>query len=58
MSHELSTAIEDAWERRSDITPADQDVRGIVDQAISLLDSGEARVAEPDGAANGPSING
>ena len=50
MSHELSTAIEDAWERRSDITPADQDVRGIVDQAISLLDSGEARVAEPDGA--------
>lgn len=50
MSHELSAAIEDAWERRSDITPADQDVRGIVDQAISLLDSGEARVAEPDGA--------
>jgi len=50
MSHELSTAIEDAWERRSDITPADQDVRRIVDQAISLLDSGEARVAEPDGA--------
>lgn len=52
MSHELSAAIEDAWERRSDITPADQDVRGIVDQAIALLDSGEARVAEPDGAGN------
>lgn len=52
MSHELSAAIEDAWQRRSDITPADQDVCGIVEQAISLLDSGELRVAEPDGTGN------
>ena len=48
MSNELVTAIEAAWERRADITPADQDVRGVVDEAIALLDSGEARVAEPD----------
>lgn len=50
MSSELATAIEQAWERRADITPADQDVRGLVDEAIALLDWGKARVAEPDGA--------
>jgi 2,3,4,5-tetrahydropyridine-2-carboxylate N-succinyltransferase len=49
MSNELAQAIEDAWERRSEITPADQDVRTSVDEAIRLLDHGEARVAEPDG---------
>jgi 2,3,4,5-tetrahydropyridine-2-carboxylate N-succinyltransferase len=49
MSKELAQAIEDAWERRSEITPADQDVRTSVDEAIRLLDDGEARVAEPDG---------
>jgi 2,3,4,5-tetrahydropyridine-2-carboxylate N-succinyltransferase len=49
MSKELAQAIEDAWERRSEITPADQDVRTSVDEAIRLLDHGEARVAEPDG---------
>lgn len=52
MSNELATAIEEAWERRADITPADQDVRGIVDEAIALLDCGEARVAAPDEAGN------
>ncbi|QIG53691.1 2,3,4,5-tetrahydropyridine-2,6-dicarboxylate N-succinyltransferase [Altererythrobacter sp. BO-6] len=49
MSSELASAIEQAWERRTEITPADQDVRAIVDEAIGLLDSGGARVAEPDG---------
>lgn len=49
MSSELATAIEQAWQRRSEITPADHDVRAIVDEAIGLLDSGVARVAEPDG---------
>ena len=48
MSNELAAAIEEAWERRADITPADQDVRGIVDEAVGLLDSGEARVASPN----------
>ncbi|WP_271078579.1 2,3,4,5-tetrahydropyridine-2,6-dicarboxylate N-succinyltransferase [Aurantiacibacter sp. MUD61] len=52
MSAELVSAIEEAWERRSEITPADADVRRTVDSAIEMLDSGEARVAEPgaDGA--------
>lgn len=52
MSNELITAIEEAWERRSDITPADQDVRAVVEEAIRLIDHGEARVAEPDGNGN------
>jgi 2,3,4,5-tetrahydropyridine-2,6-dicarboxylate N-succinyltransferase len=46
---ELETAIEAAWETRDTVTPASSDVRRIVDQALDLLDSGTARVAEPDG---------
>ncbi|MFV0644650.1 MAG: 2,3,4,5-tetrahydropyridine-2,6-dicarboxylate N-succinyltransferase [Sphingomonadaceae bacterium] len=49
MSVELETAIESAWENRADVTPASNDVRAIVDAALELLDSGKARVAEPDG---------
>jgi 2,3,4,5-tetrahydropyridine-2-carboxylate N-succinyltransferase len=46
---QLATAIEAAWEARDGVTPASSDVREIVDQALALLDSGQARVAEPDG---------
>ena len=46
---QLATAIEAAWEARDGVTPASNDVREIVDQALALLDSGRARVAEPDG---------
>jgi 2,3,4,5-tetrahydropyridine-2-carboxylate N-succinyltransferase len=46
---ELETAIEAAWEARDGVTPASSDVRTIVNEALALLDSGEARVAEPDG---------
>ena len=49
MSADLVTAIEEAWENRSEVTPGSSDLRQSVDQAIELLDSGEARVAEPDG---------
>ncbi len=49
MSQELIDAIEAAWENRAEVTPASSDVRGVVDAAIELLDSGAARVAEPDG---------
>ena len=49
MSLELEQAIEAAWERRDAITPADADIRDFVNQAIELLDSGKARVAQPDG---------
>jgi len=46
---QLETAIEQAWEARDSVTPASSDVRAIVDEALGLLDSGAARVAEPDG---------
>ncbi len=46
---ELETAIEAAWDARDTVTPASADVRGHVEAALALLDSGEARVAQPDG---------
>ena len=46
---QLAAAIEAAWEARDGVTPASSDVRKIVDEALGLLDSGQARVAEPDG---------
>ena len=46
---QLAAAIEAAWETRDGVTPASSDVRAIVDEALALLDSGQARVAEPDG---------
>ena len=45
----LEAAIEAAWEARDSVTPASSEVRTIVDEALALLDSGKARVAEPDG---------
>lgn len=46
---DLETAIESAWDNRADVTPASGDVREIVEQALELLASGKARVAQPDG---------
>ena len=46
---ELQSAIEAAWEARDTVTPASADVRTVVDAALELIDSGQARVAEPDG---------
>ena len=45
----LEAGIEAAWEARDGVTPASSDVRELVDAALELLDSGNARVAEPDG---------
>ena len=46
---ELETAIEAAWDARDTVTPASGDVRKLVDEALALIESGAARVAEPDG---------
>jgi len=46
---DLAAQIEAAFDARDTVTPASTDVRAIVDQALDLLDSGAARVAEPDG---------
>ncbi|AOL22719.1 2,3,4,5-tetrahydropyridine-2-carboxylate N-succinyltransferase [Erythrobacter litoralis] len=49
MTDTLITQIEEAWEHRADITPGSE-IRGAVSDALELLDSGEARVAESDGS--------
>ncbi len=49
MSADLEAAISAAWEDRASVTPASKDVREPVEAALELLDSGKARVAEPDG---------
>ncbi len=48
MHEDLIAAIEAAWENRADIAPG-HEVRHAVSDALALLDSGEARVAAPDG---------
>ena len=50
MPEQLATAIDQAWEQRDSVTPGAGEVREAVEAAIELLDSGRARVAEPDGA--------
>ena len=49
MSADLAAAIEQAFEARDSVTPASSDVRELVEAALELLESGQARVAEPDG---------
>ena len=48
---ELREEIEALWGRVGELTPADTAAAGVVEQAIDLLDTGAARVAElgPDG---------
>lgn len=48
MSEQLQTAIEEAWERRTELSPVDRDVDDLVDAALDMLDDGSARVAEPN----------
>jgi len=50
MSADLEAAITAAWEDRASVTPASREVREPVEAALELLDGGQARVAEPDGA--------
>jgi 2,3,4,5-tetrahydropyridine-2-carboxylate N-succinyltransferase len=48
---DLQATISDLWERREEVGPGDADAVDAVREAIDLLDSGQARVAEmaPDG---------
>ncbi len=52
---DLSTIIDAAWERRSDLSPgnSDADIREAVEQCIAGLDAGKLRVAERSGGSNG-----
>jgi 2,3,4,5-tetrahydropyridine-2-carboxylate N-succinyltransferase len=50
MTIELAATINAAWDERTGLSPATHgDVREAVNATLALLDSGEARVAEPDG---------
>ena len=55
---DLRTRIESLWDRRADLTPATKGAdRDAVEAALEALDSGTARVAEPDGN-DGWRVNG
>ena len=49
--HAIETLINDAFERRNELTSSDIEthLRPAIGQVIDLLESGERRVAEPDG---------
>ena len=56
MTEQLQTVIDQAWEQRDTISATTTgDVREAVDAALELLDSGQARVAEP--VADGWQVN-
>lgn len=48
---DLESTINEAWEARAEISPASasDDIKNAVNSAITMLDNGEARVAEPQG---------
>ncbi|MEL6473367.1 MAG: 2,3,4,5-tetrahydropyridine-2,6-dicarboxylate N-succinyltransferase [Pseudomonadota bacterium] len=57
MPDRLAAVIDAAWEDRSKLTPdTTGEIRETVDAALDLLDTGEFRVAEPDGQG-GWSVN-
>lgn len=50
---DLEQTINEAWDKRGDISIATQGmIREAVDDALDLLDSGKARVAEPEDGGN------
>ena len=50
MTANLAAIIDSAWEDRADLnTDTKGEVRDAVDEALRLLDGGEARVAQPNG---------
>ena len=49
---DLQASIEQLWERRTELAPGDTDASATVREAIDLLDTGQARVAEIDAAGD------
>jgi 2,3,4,5-tetrahydropyridine-2-carboxylate N-succinyltransferase len=45
-SSPISPALDELWERRAELTPDDGDARRLVVEAVDLLDTGQARVAQ------------
>jgi 2,3,4,5-tetrahydropyridine-2-carboxylate N-succinyltransferase len=49
---DIAARIDELWEHRSALAPGDTEAAVVVDEAIDLLDRGEVRVAEVDGATD------
>ena len=49
---DLQERIDALWQRAGELTPADTEALAVVTEAVGLLDSGEARVAEVDQATD------
>jgi 2,3,4,5-tetrahydropyridine-2-carboxylate N-succinyltransferase len=49
---DLQSRVDELWEHRAELSPADVDAARIVEEAIGLLDSGQLRVAEVDAATD------
>jgi 2,3,4,5-tetrahydropyridine-2-carboxylate N-succinyltransferase len=45
---DLQSQIDELWSRAAELTPDDRDALAVVEEAVGLLDSGDARVAEID----------
>ncbi len=54
---DLQSQIEELWERRQELGPADGDALAIVRQAIDLLDRGEVRSADVDPETGAVTVN-
>jgi 2,3,4,5-tetrahydropyridine-2,6-dicarboxylate N-succinyltransferase len=48
---DIQASIEELWEHRGELSPKDTDAARTVEEAIELLDSGQARVAEVDASS-------
>ena len=49
---DLEARIDDLWDHRDELAPGDEDATAAVLEAVTLLDRGEARVAEVDPATD------
>ena len=49
---DLPSQIDELWSRASELSPGDSDALAVVTEAVDLLDSGRARVAEVDPATD------
>ena len=48
----IDAVIDDLWERRTELSPADDEARKLITEAVDLLDTGVARVAIVDPATD------
>jgi 2,3,4,5-tetrahydropyridine-2,6-dicarboxylate N-succinyltransferase len=57
MSEVLPDVIDELWERRAELSPADTQARSVVVAAVDAVDAGQARVAYVDPATDAVVVN-